>query len=70
MTRFKRELIKRDLVTLQETCDYTPFDLPSGVCLESTVVNAETCTVTQYYDVIVLTQTFNRQMKGHTTDWE
>ena len=66
MNRFKRELRKHGQ---KLECDYptmpfylkgkSPFDV-GNICIEGIVANAENCTVTTFYNVIVCREKVNR----------
>lgn len=60
MTRFKKELIKRN-ITLEETLLYLPIEI-GGATLEGTRVDSENLTITYYYTSIDFTVNVDRNL--------
>lgn len=58
MNRFKAELRKHG-VELEHDYSYLPYDVGSGVCLESAIVDAEKLSVTYYYNVLCVTDYYD-----------
>ena len=60
MTRFKKEL-KRKGFKFEEDYDFLPFPSGgSGVMIDMVLVNAEEATWKEYYNVIAIQYTLNR----------